>query len=228
MIVVLMLIAVVFNILIFRSPVGEHSRLEKDIQSTGIFVALFAAVIALSSSDLKKRRKVDIVIAPPFIEEERTHDREKMTDALKEWYKDFPDPIRSHQFLFMITNNSEFTLIRSTITFRIPVDKKHPNKHEREELWHWRSFNSNLYNSRQDLRIMEFADTSILSNSNLPYWNNKDDITIWIRMLLDDGGLKPFDVEVSVNCENAEGITKKVKIYQEELLKSVMIFSSCS
>jgi hypothetical protein len=220
MIVVLIVIAVAFEILIFHSPIGEYPRLEKGIQSTGIFVALLAAVIALSASD-PKRKKVNVVTATPFIEEEIAHDFEKMTDELKKWYKYFPHSIKSYQVHFKITNNSEFTLTRPAITFRIPDDRKHPNKHETEELWNWRGFNSNLYNSRQNLRIMEFADTSILSNSNLPYWNSKEDITIWIRMVIDDGKRNPFRVIVSVNCENADGITQIIKINPKELLKSI-------
>ena len=38
-------------------------------------------------------------------------------------------------------------------------------------------------------------------------------------MVLDDGKLEPFVVEVSVNCENAEGVTKKVDINPKELMK---------
>ena len=38
-------------------------------------------------------------------------------------------------------------------------------------------------------------------------------------MVLDDGELEPFIVEVSVNCENAEGATEKVKIKPKELLE---------
>jgi len=60
--------------------------------------------------------------------------------------------------------------------------------------------------------LLEFADTRLLSNSNLPFWNNDDNITIWIRMLLNDGKLESFTVDVSVNCENAEGVTKLVRI----------------
>jgi len=60
--------------------------------------------------------------------------------------------------------------------------------------------------------LLEFADTRILSNSNLPFWNDEDDIKIWIRMLICDGKLEPFYVEVSVNSDNAEGITKRVLI----------------
>lgn len=220
MLVGLILIAVAFEILIFCSPIGEHSRLEKGIQSSGIFVALLAAVIALSAVD-PKRYKVDVAIASPFIKEESTYEMEKMTDELKGWYKDFKNPIRSHQVHFKIINKSDLTLTRPTLTFRIPVNKKHPNKFPDEKNWSRRSFNSNLYNSTQELRIFEFADTSILSNSNLPYWNSEEEITIWIRMVLDDGKLEPFNVEVSVNCENAEGFSKRIKINPKDLLESI-------
>ncbi len=60
-IIILILAAVSFEILLFYSPLGQHSRLEKAIQSVGIFVALLAAVIALSAAD-PKRRKLKIYI----------------------------------------------------------------------------------------------------------------------------------------------------------------------
>ena len=37
-------------------------------------------------------------------------------------------------------------------------------------------------------------------------------------MIIDDETSKPFDVDISVNCENAEGITKKVEIKPKELM----------
>ncbi len=219
-IIILILTAVGFEILLFCSPLGQNPRLEKAIQSVGIFTALLAAIIALSSVDPKKK-KIEVATAPLYIEKESTYEKERITDDLKVWYKDFPDPIRSHQVHFKITNKSDQTLTRPTLTFRIPVDKKHPNKLPKEKTWSRCSFNSNLYNSTQELRIFEFADTSILSNSNLPYWNSEEEITIWIRMVLDDGKLEPFDVEVSVNCENAEGFTKRIKINPKDLLNAV-------
>ena len=219
-IIILILTAVAFEILIFYSPIGQNPRLEKAIQSVGIFTALLAAIIALSSVDPKKK-KIEVAIAQLYIEKESTYERERFTDDLKVWYQDFPDPIRSHQVHFKIKNKSDQTMTRPTLTFRIPVEKKHPNKLPTEKTWSRRSFNSNLYNSTQELRIFEFADTSILSNSNLPYWNSEEEITIWIRMVLDDGKLEPFNVEVSVNCENAEGFSKRIKIIPKDLLKGV-------
>lgn len=67
--------------------------------------------------------------------------------------------------------------------------------------------------------MLEFGDTCILSNSNLPYWNDKGDIMIWIKMALNDEDLKPFNVDVFINCENADGFTKPIKIRPKELIE---------
>ena len=53
------------------------------------------------------------------------------------------------------------------------------------------------------------------SNSNVPYWNEKEELTIWIRMALGEADFAPFEVTISINCQNAEGITKKVEISHE-------------
>jgi hypothetical protein len=47
----------------------------------------------------------------------------------------------------------------------------------------------------------------VLSNSNLPFWNDQDNITFWIRMAIHKD-LEPTIV-VSVNCDNAEGINQR-------------------
>jgi hypothetical protein len=54
----------------------------------------------------------------------------------------------------------------------------------------------------------------VLSNSNLPYWNDKDNITFWIRMAMHKD-LSP-SIVVSVNCDNAEGVNQEVKIELKE------------
>jgi len=71
--------------------------------------------------------------------------------------------------------------------------------------------------------MLEFADTCIISNSNLPYWNDKESIILWVRMLPydKDGVMDPYDVVVSANCENADGYTEKVTINPKKLLNSV-------
>ena len=205
----LFLVAVVFVYLIVSTPLGECSNIEKAIQSAGIFVALLAAVIALSATDPKIRSvKVNIVQSVDKAEANiGKYHKNKLCEELKKIYQNFPDPIKSHKVQFKMTNVSGFTLKKPTLTFRLPLEKQHP-----DELGQFRTFNSNLFSSQRELSLLEFADTCILSNSNLPYWNDQDDITIWIRMLLDDEKLEPFIVEVSINCENAEGITNELKI----------------
>jgi hypothetical protein len=80
-------------------------------------------------------------------------------------------------------------------------------------------FHSNLYNNRE-ADILESAGQIFISNSNLPYFNIKDSLNIWIRMLIGGPRMKPFNIKVSVNCKNAEGITKKIRINPNRMLKT--------
>lgn len=214
---VLTALFVVFEILVSFSPLGKYSHLENAIQSAGVYVALLTAIIALSIAD-PKRRSVNIKLELSVDKETiGRYPKDEMSDDLKKEYQNFTDPVKSHRVQFIMTNISGFTLRKPTLTFRLPLQKQHP--HKVGKIYSERAFHSNLFNSQHEIRLLEFADTRILSNSNLPYWNDQNDITIWIRMVLDDGKLEPFVVEVSVNCENAEGITKKVNINPKELIK---------
>jgi hypothetical protein len=196
----------------------KYPRLGDAVQIVGVFAALATAIVALSTADPKKGRvKVNISLS---IDEEAKHPQSELSDELKKYYIGFPDPVRSHRVQFKMTNNSGFTLKKPTLTFRIPIHKKHPHRFSNEKPWSLYTFNSNLYNYKAEFRTLEFANTSVLSNSNLPYWNDKEEIMLWIRMVLDDGKLEPFAVEVSVNCENAEGVTEKVEIKPKALLKT--------
>lgn len=211
----LIFIFVVFECFVVFSPLGEFSRFENIIQSAGIFIALLAAVIALAIADPEKKSvnvKIETSIDNVNI---GMYPKNELSDNLKETYQNYPDPVKSYKVLFKITNTSGFTLEKPTLTFRLPLQKQHPRKVG--QIYSGRTFNSNIFNSQQELRLLEFADTLILSNSNLPYWNYQDEITIWIRMV-DDGKFEPFIVEVSVNCENADGVTKKVEIKPRELM----------
>jgi hypothetical protein len=214
---VLILVAGGFETLVFFSPLGEYARLENAIQSAGIFVALLAAVMALSVAD-PKRRSVNVKIEPSVDEANiGMYSKNELSEDLKRAYQNFSDPVKSYRVQFKLTNISGFTLEKPTLTFRLPLQKQHP--HKIGKFYSEHTFNSNLFNSQRELRLLEFGDTRILSNSNLPYWNDQDDITIWIRMVLDDGKLEPFVVEISVNCENADGVTDKVEINPKELMK---------
>ena len=178
-------------------------------QSAAVFVALLAAVIALSTAD-PKARIVNVTIRQNIDPNSVFyHKKVELSANIQANYADFPDPMTSRKVQFRITNTSGFTLKKPTLTFRLPLDKQHPHTDGGQ---YGLTFNSNLFNSKTELRSLEFADTRILSNSNLPFWNNKDDITIWIRMLLNDSKSNPFMVDVSINCENAEGVTKPVPI----------------
>ena len=204
----LVIIAIFFCYQIWDTPLGEDFRLANLIQSIGIFIALVTAVIALSIADPRKKSvKVNIELSTSKLGE---HYKKDLLPDIRSAYQEFPDPIKSYRVEFKITNNSGFTLKKPTLTFRLPIQKQHPFEGRL-------TFNSNLFNSQEEIRLLEFADTRILSNSNLPYWNNKDDMTIWIRMFF--GHMESFIVEVSVNCENAEGVTERVKIEPKKIVK---------
>ena len=205
----LILLAIIFECYVISSQFGSDTRIGNAIQSAAVFVALVAAVIALSAADPKiKKVKVEI---EQSVDKNNvgSYPKSDLPIDLQTKYNAFPDPITSHRVQFKITNTSGFTLKKPTLTFRLPLEKQHPHKAGRDYVL---SFNSNLFNSQSELRLLEFADTRLLSNSNLPFWNNEDDITIWIRMILNDGKLEPFMVVISVNCENAEGVTERVRI----------------
>jgi hypothetical protein len=139
------------------------------------------------------------------------HKKAELPEGMLEQYKHLPDVFQSHRVLFRITNTSGFTLRQPTLTFRLPVTKQHPHQDRSSQTW-ITTFRSNLFNSQIDLKTLRFGDTSLLSNSNLPYWNDQETNTIWIRMVLAGGEVPPFEVTVSVNSENAEGVTKTVSI----------------
>lgn len=206
---ILILMAIAFEYYVITSPLGSDTRIGNAIQSAAVFVALLAATIALSAAD-PKAKKVKVTIEQDIDPNNvGCYHKSELPNNLQTKYERFPDPITSHRVQFKITNTSGFALKKPTLTFRLPLEKQHPYRVGGQYIL---SFNSNLFNSQTELRLLEFADTLLLSNSNLPFWNNDKNITIWIRMLLNDGKLEPFMVDVSVNCENAEGVTKLVRI----------------
>jgi len=219
LIVILFLGAAAFEIVLFCSSVGQHPRLENGIQSAGIFVALLAALIALSAAE-PKRRKVTAAIDEPLLTNEENYHHDKMTEDLTELCKALPDPVRSHRVHFAVTNMSGFTWAKPVLSFRIPIDRKHPAGKDKGKLSDL-TFNSNLYNSQKELCILEVADACIISNSNVPYWNPGEKITFWIRMVVDNGKREPFNVYVSVNCDNTDGITQTVTLDPHNLLKGI-------
>ena len=76
-----------------------------------MFVALVAAVIALSATD-RKTKKVRMTIEQSIDTEEGSiYPKNELPDEFQEKYQDFPDPISSHRVHFKITNTSGFTFL---------------------------------------------------------------------------------------------------------------------
>jgi hypothetical protein len=210
-IIAILAAAIAFEYLLFASLLGEHPRLENGIQAAAVFIALLAAVVALAESD-PKPRQVKVAIEPYIgIDHASTHTKASLPPHLARAFDHLhlSDPFSSHRVHFKMTNLSSFTLVRPSITFRLPLSRRNPHEVDGN---YTATFNSNLFNSQDDLRILEFGDTQVLSNSNLPYWNDRDEVTIWVRMAFSEADLSPFDVEISVNGQNDQGITKRVQI----------------
>lgn len=206
-IALLVLVFLAFQGAIFLLPLGNHPQLQNSIQGTGIFVALFAAIIALSTADRKKKH-VNIRIEPFINPQSLTYHKNEMTDYLRNLYKGRPDTFKSHQVNFKMTNLSGFTLENTTLTFVLPYEKQPPYKKEGQTMYDSRGFTTNILNPPQ----MLFEEKMILSTPFLPFWNHQDSMTVWIRMLLEDAELEPFMINISVNSEKAEGKTYPVKI----------------
>jgi hypothetical protein len=213
---------VAFVLVIAITGLGGQDRLDSAIQGAGIFVALLAAVVALHAADPKpKSLAVNIETS---IDQDHTESYDKVVLRGKiplDAYEHLPDCFISHRVVFRITNVSGFTLRQPTLTFRLPTCKQHPHKLSAGSDRWVRTFRSNLFNTQSDLKAIDFGDTSVLSNSNLPFWNDREEITIWIRMVLGAGDLSLFEVSISVNSENAEGVTTKMVIPLLEELTSV-------
>jgi len=211
--------AIILSILSYFSLLGSDSQAARLIQILSGLAVAVTAVIALSNADHRKA-VVEVNIERSF--STRTeHYKKDMSDELKDAYKDYPDPLNSYRVQFKMTNTSGFTLVKPNVAFRVPLDRKHPHRDADGQPWSRRTFNSNLYNSIEELRMLEFADTCVISNSNLPYWNDRESISLWIRMLpyAKDGKVVSYDVVVSVYCEDADGVTEEVEINPDELMK---------
>ena len=213
---VLIILATVFEYFLIFSQGVSDTKMSNVIQGVSVFVALIIAVTAMSIAD-PKVKKANVEVEQSVDENNvNLYVKSDLPSDLQLKYESFPDPITSHRVQFKISNISGFTLNKPTLTFRLPIEKQHPHRVGRS---YTLTFNSNIHNPQSEFRLLEFADFCMLSISNLPYWNNGDEITIWIRMLLNDGQLEPFIVEISLNSENAEGITTKVSIEPRNFVK---------
>lgn len=213
--VLLILLFFGFEASIALTDLSSQSWISQAIAGAGVFVALIAAVIALHSADRKApkiKAQIDVRIdrAKPL-----THNRSEIPPTQLIQLRHDDEVFHSEKVSFAITNESGFTLKDPTLTFRLPLMKQHPHRVEGTGAWTV-GFNTNLYNAPEALRILSFGDTAILSNSNLPFWNDGDQFEFWIRMALDAGGSDPFEVRVSFNASNADGITETVTVTPPE------------
>jgi len=216
--------------LLLYPPSLDESPFGRIVKNTNIFVpslaALLAAVIALSAADPKKK-KVKAHVDNPYITKcienwEITYPTEELNEKLEEWFENCRKPITSHKVQFRITNTSDFDWVKPVVTFWLPIGKQHPQKkNESNQHYSTLSYNSNTYNAPADVRTLQMVDGVIISNSHLPYWKQERSLTIWIKMVLDNHGLEPFSVEVSVDCEDAGGFAQEVVIYPRDLLESI-------
>lgn len=195
----------------------KHSHLQSSwanaLQITSLLTAGIALVIALHSTNTKQRyATIDIKICKT----EKAHSVEKaaLSAGLKDVYLEFSDPIEAHRVHFNLTNTSGFDLTKPSFMFRVPLEKKHPTKDGRKRTCH-----SNLYNTPQVVKL-EMSDSLILFNTGLPYFNKDDSIEFWIKMALNTTSLEPFEIKVSVNCENADGTTQEITVNPKEVIES--------
>lgn len=207
---ILVLLFIAFELAVVLASLHSVDWIQEALQGAGVFVALIAAVIALHSSDREKqevRVRIDLSEGEPNVME---HSRE--TTPKSEWNALGHDvsPFQSVRVHFKLVNESGITLQQPTLSFRLPLARHHPHRFD-DGRWAV-TFNSNLYNNQQFLRTLQFAETSIISNSNLPFWNDGDELIIWVRMAINAPDQEPFDVQVSVNAENAQGHTYTINV----------------
>lgn len=207
----------------------DNKRLEYMISVFAVFVALVSSVIALSNSD-RKPKKIDVEVIPKVLSDEKPeeHRLADLPSHIQTFYGASTGVIFSYRIYFEIKNKSGFSLKRPTLTFWLPPSYQHPlwvnfgglvqEKNGELVKGEWiLTYRSNIYNSQQDIRLLEFQDNLIISNSILPFCNNGEVLKIWFRMCLDKNSDKTFQVIVSINSDNAEGITKTISLNPQKL-----------
>ncbi len=217
---IVLFLLILLWLLLLLCDFSNHPKMTYSIQISSIFIAFFVAIIALHASD-KPKQKIKINNIVYANEQKGKYYKKDFSDILLEAYTNYPDPVTSHQIFFKITNKSGFTLEQPTLTFKLPSCIKHPYK--RKEMYDLKNFNTNLYNSTQDMKMLDTGDSIYISNSNLPFWNNNDTHKFWIRMSIEKSENKTFQIAISVNAKNANGITENIEIDPEKIIYKTII-----
>ncbi len=223
--VIAFLLTIIFGLLIYFASKEKQKSLGNALQITSVLAAGVAVIIALHGSDHKRKRvkaKIEHFISKEIKNWEVTYNENELDKVVKKFFEICPKPIKSYKVQFEITNDSDFDWINPTVTFRLPIEKQHPQKKiESDQKYSGQSYNSNTYNSTANLRQLEMLDGIIISNSNLPYWRHKTHLTIWIKMVLENLSSDPFNVQIFVDCENAEGYQEEIVIKPKMLIKNI-------
>ncbi len=208
----------------YSGLLGCDSQAERLIEILGTCAVAITVIVALSATNpaVKKiKASVEAYIAPQD-SGEKIYNKADLSGELKDFYNRCPDPFKSYRIQFKITNTSGFDWVKPTVTFWLPAEKQAPGKdREDNRTYTVRQYRSNTFNTKVDLKMLEMVDGVIISNSNLPYWKQEKHIAIWLRMVLENGDSEPFKVEVSVDCEGAEGYTETVQLNPKELPKNM-------
>lgn len=183
----------------------------------GAIVALAVGIIAIGIAD-KPLRFVEFTVKTEVDKEHiLTYKPADLPNELKRGNGN--NPFHSYRVYFKIKNKSKFTLKNPATTFRLPTDFTPPHKKE-DNTWVL-SYRSNIYNVQKELRYLAYEDTIVLSNIMLPFLNSEQELPIWIRMCLSKDDTKPRYVYVDLNCDNAEGATKKIRVIPKDFLKDI-------
>lgn len=207
-IVVLGILAVCVVSYLYVSPIGENPKIQNIIQSIGLFIALIAAIIALAIADFARKVKMEVKVVRIKKEKDYKIFKDDLPDDLKASYKKasyekFSDPLEFHLVYFKIINRSGFSLRKPVFTFEIPSGKTYIAKKEGK---YQRTFHSSMWFIKEGFEFEH--DRILLYNNIFPYFN--DEQNLWIAMFLEN--MESFNVLLSLNCENADGITKKVNV----------------
>jgi len=215
-VVLAVLLLFLISYLSFIATLDTDTIFSQSIQIFIGFAAILSAIIALAISD-KKDKPINFSLYSYALSRDniKEHRKSDLVEALKKNFEKFPDIFQSHQVYFKITNKSGFTLKKPTITLRVPQKYMHPNDNG-----NGLDIRSNLFNSLLTNQILKFADTIVLSNSNLNYLNDNEMIKIWIQVCLPIDDNKEVKFRVALNADNAGGKTFNVKCNKSELLSA--------
>lgn len=237
-------VAISLTILSYLSLLGCDSQAVRLIEIlTGLAIAV-TAVIALSNADLPKEKvKVDIqtYITKDTEDYELTYEKKDLKPDLCKFFTNCRYPIKSYKVQFEIKNISNFDWVKPVITFRLPTDRKAPDTEEKKIIIQYhngqlkpvpleegnykyttRQYHSNAFNPLAGGQLLEMVDGVIMSTTNLPHWPKDWCMTIWIRIVLDceNKMSEKFDVQISLDSENAKGYTRKFTIDPKDLLRN--------